>query len=80
MPVILGPYTHNFSQAADDAVNAGAALRVADAGAALAKAQALLANPEKREKMSAAALKFAADHRGAVDKTMALITEKLWAK
>ena len=80
VPVILGPYTHNFSQAADDAVNAGAALRVADAGAALAKAQALLANPEKREKMSAAALKFAADHRGAVDKTMALITEKLWAK
>ena len=80
VPVILGPHTHNFAQAAEDAINAGAALRVADAGAALAKAQALLADQEKREKMSAAALKFAADHRGAVDKTMALITEKLWAK
>ena len=77
VPVILGPHTHNFAQAAEDAVDAGAALRVEDAGAALTQAQALLADTEKRKKMSATALKFAADHRGAVNKTMKLIEEKL---
>ncbi len=77
VPVILGPHTHNFAQAAEDAVNAGAALRVADAGAALAQAQALLVDSAMRKQMSTAALKFAATHRGAVDKTMTLIEEKL---
>ena len=77
VPVILGPHTHNFAQAAEDAVNSGAAQRVADANAALAQAQALLVDTEKRTGMRAAALKFAADHRGAVDKTMLLIAEKL---
>jgi 3-deoxy-D-manno-octulosonic-acid transferase len=77
VPVILGPHTHNFAQAAQDAVHGGAALRVADAGAALAQAQALLQDSEKRKRMSAAALSFAAEHRGAVDKTMLLIEEKL---
>ncbi len=77
VPVILGPHTHNFAQAAQDAVNGGAALRVADAGAALAQAQALLQDHEKRKSMRAAALRFAAEHRGAVDKTMKLIEEKL---
>ena len=77
VPVILGPHTHNFAQVAEDAVKAGAALRVPDAHAALAQAQALLVDTEKRTGMHAAALKFAADHRGAVDKTMALIAEKL---
>jgi len=77
VPVILGPHTHNFAQAAQDAVRSGAALRVADAGAALAQAQVLLQDQEKRKRMSAAALSFAAEHRGAVDKTMKLIEDKL---
>lgn len=77
VPVILGPHTHNFAQAAQDAVNCGAALRVADAGAALVQAQALLQDHEKSKRMRAAALNFAAEHRGAVDKTMMLIEEKL---
>jgi len=75
VPVILGPHTHNFAQAAQDAVHSGAALRVTDANTALAQAQALLQDQEKRKRMSAAALSFAAEHRGAVDKTMALIEE-----
>jgi len=77
VPVILGPHTHNFAQAAQDAVRSGAALRVADAGDAMAQAQALLQDEEKRKRMRAAALSFAAEHRGAVDKTMKLIEEEL---
>ena len=80
VPVMIGPHTHNFAQAAQDAVNVGAALRVADAGAALSQAQALLQDTEQRKRMRAAALGFAAAHRGAVDKTMALIEEKLLGK
>ena len=38
-----------FIKAAQDAVHSGAALRVADANAALAQAQALLEDAEKRE-------------------------------
>ena len=79
VPVILGPHTHNFAQAAEDAINAGAALRVADAGAALEQAKNLLIDTAKRKRMSKLALQFTATHRGAVDKTMALIEEKLLA-
>ena len=78
VPVILGPHTHNFAQAAQDAIDAGAALRVSDAHEALTQAQFLLQNHEQRNQMSAAALNFASTHRGAVDKTMALIKEKLF--
>jgi len=78
VPVILGPHTHNFAQAAQDAVHSGAALRVADAGDAMAQAQSLLLDHEKRKRMSAAALGFAAEHRGAVDKTMGLIEAQLF--
>jgi len=80
VPVIFGPHTHNFTQAAQDAVSAGAALRVADASAALSQAQALLQDHEKRRAMHSAALTFAAEHRGAVDKTMNLIHEKIFNK
>ncbi|MHB1231482.1 MAG: lipid IV(A) 3-deoxy-D-manno-octulosonic acid transferase [Burkholderiales bacterium] len=77
VPVILGPHTYNFAQAAEDAIAAGAALRAADADEALAQAQHLLEDAALRAQMGDAARKFAAAHRGAVDKTMAAIAEKL---
>lgn len=77
VPVILGPHTYNFAQAAEDAIAAGAALRAADADEALAQAQHLLKDAALRAQMGDAARKFAAAHRGAVDKTMAAIAEKL---
>lgn len=77
VPVILGPHTYNFAQAAEDAIAAGAALRAADADEALAQARHLLEDAALRTRMGDAARTFAAAHRGAVDKTMAAIAEKL---
>ena len=68
-PVLMGPHTFNFAQAADLAEQAGAAQRVADAAAALAAAQALLAQPDRLAAMHTAALAFAAAHRGAAART-----------
>jgi len=63
-PVIVGPHTYNFSEAAGSAIAAGAALRVADASEALAAA-ARLDGPKRRE-MGARARAFVEEHRGAV--------------
>jgi 3-deoxy-D-manno-octulosonic-acid transferase len=63
-PVIVGPHTYNFSEAAESAIAAGAALRVADASEALAAAARLDA-PRRRE-MGARARAFVEEHRGAV--------------
>ena len=72
-PAVIGPHTWNFSEAADAAVAAGAALRVADV-AGLAQALAsILTDDALRTRMIGAAGDFAAAHRGASARTMALI-------
>ena len=68
-PVIMGPHTFNFSQAAELAEAAGAARRVPDLGAGLAAAQALLADHSALTAMRGAALAFAQAHRGAAQRT-----------
>ena len=72
-PVLIGPHTWNFSEAAAAAVDSGAALRVADAGALTESAGRLLGDAAERERMSSAAIAFARAHRGATERTMALI-------
>ncbi|HEX4332891.1 MAG TPA: lipid IV(A) 3-deoxy-D-manno-octulosonic acid transferase [Usitatibacter sp.] len=67
-PVIVGPRTYNFEEATRGAVAAGAALRVADAGAAMREAKALAADAPRRESMGAKGLAFVAAHRGAVER------------
>ena len=79
VPVIIGPHTYNFTQAAQDAIAAGAAMRAIDARAALMQGQSLLENSLLKKQMAGAALAFAAAHRGAVEKTMTAIEEKLSA-
>lgn len=73
VPVIVGPHTRNFAQAADDAIAAGAALRVADAGEALAAALALLEDAPRREAMAQAAQAFISAHRGATHRVMSAL-------
>ncbi len=73
VPFIIGPHTYNFAQAAQDAIAAGAALRVFDASAALVQVQSLLEDVLMKKQMGKAALEFAAAHRGAVEKTMLMI-------
>jgi 3-deoxy-D-manno-octulosonic-acid transferase len=67
-PVIVGPSTYNFEEAARAAIAAGAALSVATAGEALAAARRLSADAAARREMGAKALAFVAAHRGAVER------------
>ena len=72
-PVLVGPSTFNFAEAAEQAITAGAARRVADADAAIAAGLALLADPEAAQAMAEAGARFAAEHRGATERTMAAL-------
>ena len=72
-PAVVGPYTFNFLQATADAIAAGAALRVPDAEGLAATICRALGDAGELEKMRAAALRFAAAHRGASARTLALI-------
>ncbi|MEO8347250.1 MAG: lipid IV(A) 3-deoxy-D-manno-octulosonic acid transferase [Betaproteobacteria bacterium] len=76
-PTIVGMHTFNFREAADNAVAAGAALRVADADALMAQAGALLADPARRHSMRTAALAFHSAHRGAADRLWAWLAPRL---
>ena len=76
-PVVLGPHMFNFAAAADDAVAAGAARRVGDAAEALRTMAAICTDARVQADMAAAARAFAAAHRGATAKTVALIEQAL---
>lgn len=67
-PVVLGPHTFNFAQAADDAVAAQAALRVADMQQAVEQAQAVCQDQARWQAMQIAASTFSQRHRGALDR------------
>ena len=72
-PVALGPHTYNFEKAADDAINSGAALRfetVAQAIEALTLTLTLtLGAGSELARWRDAAVKYAAQHRGATERT-----------
>ena len=73
-PIVLGPSTFNFADAAQRSVAAGAAWQVADMGQALAQAFEVLAQPALRAQAVAAARDFCAQHRGAAARmTLALL-------
>jgi len=74
-PVIVGPHTFNFEQAARGAIAAGAAVRVADAGAALAQAAAIQGDEARRRLMGERGLEFVAAHRGAVERLVRWIAQ-----
>ena len=76
-PVVLGPSTFNFAQAAELALAAGAAVQARDAASAVDAACALLGEPERRKRMSEAGRAFCAAHRGATARTMALVERLL---
>jgi 3-deoxy-D-manno-octulosonic-acid transferase len=79
-PVLIGPHTFNFAEVSELAVQAGAALRVANAEELALRVGDLLRTPEKINAMSVAALDFADRHRGATERLMALIDEVLSPK
>jgi 3-deoxy-D-manno-octulosonic-acid transferase len=73
-PVLVGPHTFNFMQVTEDALSAGAAVRVSDAGDLMKQAGRILADPARRGEMSEKALRFTGAHRGAAQRTIALLT------
>ncbi len=68
-PMLMGPSTFNFAEAADLAEAAGAACRVADIPAAVAQALAWLNAPADLACAAAAGPQFASAHQGAALKT-----------
>ncbi len=67
-PVVMGPHTFNFAEAAELSLAAGASLRVADMAEGVARAVALLAQPDEREACARRAVVFAGQHRGAAER------------
>lgn len=73
VPVLIGPHVFNFSQATADAVAAGAAVQVADPADLARVLGELFADKSRRVAMGAAASAFAARHRGATGRTVAVL-------
>ncbi|MEO5883776.1 MAG: 3-deoxy-D-manno-octulosonic acid transferase [Caldimonas sp.] len=76
-PVVIGPHTFNFEEAAQQSLAAGAAVRVADMAGGVATALALLADSDGRRQRAADAIAFAAAHRGASVRVAEVILQVL---
>jgi 3-deoxy-D-manno-octulosonic-acid transferase len=76
-PVVMGPHTFNFAEAAELSQAAGAALRAADIDDAMAQALALLSDPKRLSDAVARARDFAAQHRGAARRMAEAIVAEL---
>jgi len=72
-PVLLGPHTYNFEEAAEKAIEAGAGLRVATADEVMLKAQELFADPALLARMGRRGVEFTRAHRGATARVMRLL-------
>jgi 3-deoxy-D-manno-octulosonic-acid transferase len=72
VPVLIGPSNFNFAQASDDAVAAGAALRVNTADALIAEVARLLSDESACVVAGNRARQFCEAHRGATARTVAV--------
>ena len=75
--LLIGPSTFNFAWAAEAALACGAARTVADADALVSVAKALLADAQQRLAMAEAGRDFASRHRGASERTLAILESHL---
>ncbi len=78
-PVVMGPHTFNFAQAADLALAAGAAERVADMADGVHRATALALDGTQQAQQARRSVQFAARHRGAAAATARAIAALLRA-
>ena len=67
-PVVMGLHTFNFAEAADNALAAGAALRVVDMAAGVRAAAQLVSAAGAQASMSQAAAAFSGSHQGAAER------------
>ena len=75
-PLVLGPHTFNFEDAAQLAIEAGAAVRMNDLHGAVRRAVALAHDPRRNDWVEAA-LAFAGSHRGATERMAQRIAKLL---
>ena len=78
-PVVLGPHTFNFAEAAELACAAGAAQRVENLGEGMAAACALMADGARLAQACEQAATFAQSHRGGAQATAREVAELLGA-
>ena len=67
-PVVMGPHTFNFAEAAELSIAAGAAIRVPDMSAAVQEALGLLRQRARLDASVKSALSFSGQHRGAAQR------------
>ena len=73
-PILIGPSTRNFAEAAREAIAGGAALAIRDADDLARQVTALLSDAGRRQRMGEAGRAFAGRHRGATARTLELIS------
>jgi 3-deoxy-D-manno-octulosonic-acid transferase len=73
-PILIGPSTRNFAEAAREAVACGAARTIVDADDLVRQVLLLLGNAESRRRMGEAGIAFTERHRGATARTLDLIS------
>jgi len=76
-PVVMGPSTFNFAEAAELSEAAGAAVRTEDLQQGVAAVLALAADPVRHQAMVQAAVAFSSSNRGAAVRTAAAIARLL---
>lgn len=76
-PVVMGPHTFNFNEAAQQAEQVGAALRVSDMTQAITLSTELVANATRLTVSVQAADGFAKAHQGATRQLVKLIKSKI---
>jgi len=73
-PILIGPSTRNFAEAAREAVACGAALAIRDADDLVTRVNVLLSDAPGRRQMGDDGRAFAERHRGATMRTLELIS------
>ena len=76
-PVLMGPHTFNFSEAAELAQAAGSAFAQADMAQAVDRALALVQSPQELAQARSAALSLSQAHRGAAQRTATAVRDLL---
>ena len=76
-PVVMGPHTYNFAQAARSALSEGAAWRVDTLAQGMQQAHDLALDRSGQARMADAASAFSKRHQGAVAKCVALMRDLL---
>lgn len=75
-PVIMGPHTFNFAEAAQNSAQAGAAFVVTDLAEGVSTAMDMLQKPELLNQCRYAATAFLKQHQGATRKSVAAIVAR----